>query len=145
MYQRLSFHSVVQITNRHIFKVMLTFLRPQQLPRTTEAGLVLEPDQKEGPNSSHTATENIYTAGTLEPWGCAALLPGPVLALEGGAGRGGGNQVLLGDCRSSEHSSKGHVSFTSISLMKGLKVLCANMCWWTQKCLCSYLCDSDGK
>ncbi|MEQ2203082.1 hypothetical protein XENOCAPTIV_024081, partial [Xenoophorus captivus] len=96
-----------------------------QLPKTTKAGLVLAPDQKEGLSSSHTATENIYTAGTLEPWGRAALLPRPVLGLEGRAGQGGGDQVLLGVCKSStevakcNNCSKSHVVFSStLILMK---------------------------
>lgn len=77
---------------------MLTFFRPQQLPRTTEAGLVLASDQKEGPSSSHTATENIYTAGTLEPWGRPTLLQGPAPG-QWERGRRGwrGDQVLLGN------------------------------------------------
>lgn len=66
---------------------MLTFFRPRQLPRTTEAGLVLASDQKEGPSSSHTATENIYTAGTLEPWGSPTAKPC------GKTGREGGREV----------------------------------------------------
>lgn len=37
---------------------------------------MLAPDQKEGPRCSHTATENIYTAGTLEPRGYSLLLHG---------------------------------------------------------------------
>lgn len=78
---------------------MLTFFRPRQLPRTTEAGLVLASDQKEGPSSSHTATENIYTAGTLEPWGRPALLQGPAPGQweRGRRGGGRGDQVLLGN------------------------------------------------
>lgn len=60
MYQRPSFHSVVQITNRHIFKVMLTFFSPWGLPKTTKARLVLAADQNRGPGRE---TENIYTAG----------------------------------------------------------------------------------
>lgn len=89
---------------------MLTFFRPQQLPRTTKAGLVLASDQKEGPGTSHTATENIYTAGTLEPWGRSALLQGPVLGQLGESGGsgwgGGGGPGASAECWSSKDGAK---------------------------------------
>jgi len=64
MYQKLSFHSVVQITNHHILKVMLTFLSQEALPKTTRARLVLAQNQTQGLSSE---TENIYTAGPKSP------------------------------------------------------------------------------
>lgn len=65
MYQKLSFHSVVQITNHHILKVMLTFLSQEALPKTTRARLVLAQNQTQGLSSE---TENIYTAGPKSPY-----------------------------------------------------------------------------
>lgn len=64
MYQKLSFQSVVQITNHHILKVMLTFLSQEALPKTTRARLFLARTQNQGLSSE---TENIYTAGPKSP------------------------------------------------------------------------------
>lgn len=71
---QLSFHPVVQITNRHILKVMLTFLSRDLLPKTTQAQLVLAPAQNQGLSSE---TKNIYTAGRRSgSFAPAALRPG---------------------------------------------------------------------
>lgn len=132
---------------------MLTFFRPQQLPRTTEAGLVLAPDQKEGPSSSHTATENIYTAGTLEPWGCSALLPGPVLwqwegsaRVEEGPGAAGRVRVPQIEQRiTTKLGSKSHVTFTSPRWMDWTHISCFQTYKHRLIGKCPHLCKPEEK
>lgn len=117
---------------------MLTFFRPQQLPRTTEAGLVLASDQKEGPSSSHTATENIYTAGTLEPWGRPALLQGPALGQWEGVRRGKGGPGASGECRRSKDGAKDNDRY-ELTVTHPLFPLSQKSClppppfWWKDK------------